>query len=193
MSILDQLTQHLDPATIGSIAGKLGIDPAKAQSAIASALPTIVGAIAKNTQKDGGAAQLSNALDKHDGSILEQLQAAGPSIAEHGQKILSHVFGAKKQAAADGVAQQSGLPMEDVTALLGTLAPIVMGVIGKKKKEENLDATQVAHALQADVDKAHAQSGGLLSQLDANGDGNVMDDIAKQGGNVLGALFGGAK
>lgn len=189
MSILDSITQHLDPATIGSIAGKLGIDPEKAKSAVASALPTIVGALAKNTQKEEGAASLDKALGKHDGSVLEQLQAAAPSIAEHGQKILGHIWGPKKAVAEGAVAEKSGLPVADVAALLGTLAPIVMGVIGKKKKDENLDAAGVASALQADADKAKTQSSGLLAKLDADGDGNVLDDIAAHGGNVLGALF----
>ncbi|MFO0749540.1 MAG: DUF937 domain-containing protein [Myxococcota bacterium] len=192
MSILDDLVKHLDADTVGSIAGKLGIDPEKAKGAVASALPTIVGALAKNTQSDAGAQKLGQALDKdHDGSLLDQLGAAAPSLADHGQKILAHVFGAKKQAATDGVAQQSGLPVEDVTALLGTLAPIVMGVIGKKKKDEQLDAAGVASALQADRSQAAAKSGGLLGMLDQDGDGDVGNDLMKQGTSLFGSLFGG--
>ncbi|MCK6475169.1 MAG: FG-GAP-like repeat-containing protein, partial [Planctomycetes bacterium] len=82
-------------------------------------------------------------------------------------------FGGKKQAAADGVAQKSGLPVGDVVNLLGTLAPIVMGALGKKKKEEGLDASGVATALQADQAKAKAESGGILGMLDADGDGDL--------------------
>lgn len=191
MSLLDSLKEHLDPKTIGNLAGKLGIDPAKAESAVATALPTILGALAKNSSQPDGADKLDKALAKdHDGSVLAQLQAAGPQLLESGQKILGHVFGGKKQAAVDGVAQKSGLPIDEIAKLLGTVAPIVLGVIGKKKKEENLDASGVASALAADQDKAKAESGGILSMLDADGDGSVMDDLAKHAG-ALGALFGG--
>lgn len=148
MSFLDSLQEHLDPKTIGSIASKLGIDPAQAQSAVASALPAIVGALAKNSAHPAGAAALDQALTKdHDGSIFEQLSAVAPKLAEDGQKILGHMFGDKKAATTEGVAAKSGLPIEAVTNILGTLAPIVMGAIGKKKKDEGLDAAGVAAAL----------------------------------------------
>lgn len=148
MSIFEDLAKHLDPDTVGTIAGKLGIDPEKAKGAVASALPTIVGALAKNSQTPDGAQKLDAALGKdHDGSLLEQLGAAAPKLAEHGQKILAHVLGDKKEAAAGDVAKSSGLPVEDAAAIVATLAPIVMGVIGKKKKEGNLDAAGVASAL----------------------------------------------
>ena len=193
MSILDAIKDHLDPKTIGGLAEKLGIDPAKAQSAIQSALPTILGALAKNSTKDEGAQKLGQALDKdHDGSLLSQIADVAPKLLESGQKIIGHVFGPKKDAAAQGLAQQSGLPIGDITNLLGTVAPIVMGFLGKKKKDEGLDAAGVAKALDADHEKAKSESGGILAMLDSDGDGDVTNDLAKHVG-ALGALFGGKK
>jgi len=193
MSILDLLKDQLDAKTIGSLAASLGIDSKMAESAIASALPTIIGALAKNASKPEGADKLGAALDRdHDGSVMSQLGAAAPELIVHGQKILAHILGPKKEAAAGGVAEKSGLPMADVMAIFGTLAPIVMGAIGKKKKEEGLDAAGVAEVLKAERPQAKEQAGGILGMLDADGDGDIMDDLAKHAAS-LSSLFGGSK
>lgn len=194
MSLLDTLKSHLDGDTIGKLAAKVGIDPEQARSAIKSALPTLVGALAKNTKSGEGADKLDKALGKHEGGILAKLQAAAPDLLTEGQKILGHVLGKKQDAAASEVAKASGgLSIAKVQDLLAGLAPMVMGVLGQKKKEEGLDAQGLAQSLQADGEKAKAEAGGILSFLDSDGDGDVMDDLAEKGKSLLGGLFGGDK
>ena len=184
MSLLDTLKEHLDPKTIGGIASHLGIDPAMAQSAVESALPVIVGALAKNSAQPEGAAKLDKALEKDHAatgpapSLFEQLSAAGPKLAEDGQKILGHIFGDKKAAAAEGVAGKSGLPIASVTNILGTLAPIVMGAIGKKKQSEGLDAAGVAAALGAAAEQHTAEQSVASAQPSADASEDVNQSVA---------------
>lgn len=193
MSLLDTLKENLTGDAVGKIAAKIGVDPEQAKSAIASALPTIVSALAKNSQSADGAAKLDKAVDQHDGGILAKLGASAPDLLSEGSKILGHVFG-PKQAAAQGqvaaAASGSGLDYAKIGDLLSTLAPVVMSALNSKKKAEGLDAAGVAQSLQADGQKAKQEAGGALAFLDADGDGDVMDDIAEKGKDLLGGLGG---
>jgi hypothetical protein len=55
-------------------------------------------------------------------------------------------------------------------------APLVMGFLGRSQKKESLDVGALAS---------------LLGQLlDADGDGDIADDVAKIGGGLLSKLFG---
>src|SRR6476661_9151899 len=74
MSLLDMLQQQLGGDAVKQISGQLGADHGTTQTAIAAALPMIVGALARNTQDPAQAGALSNALSKdHDGSILDDV------------------------------------------------------------------------------------------------------------------------
>ena len=69
------------------------------------------------------------------------------------------------------------------------LAPVLMGAMGKAKKENGLDAGGISGLLSGMA----AQSGGIggiLSMLDKDGDGEVMDDVKDMGTGLLGGFFG---
>lgn len=203
MSLFDDLAKHITPETIAAIAGGLGqkADEGKTQSALSAALPVLIGALAKNSSKEEGAKALDTALEKdHDGSVLDDvgsfvsgaLSGEGP-----GAGILKHVLGAKRPEVEDKVAKKSGIDAADVSKILVTVAPLILGALGKKKKEEGLDAKAVAQKLAADKEVAKEkvdEPSFFESFFDTDKDGDVgVDDIAKTAAPVLGALFGGKK
>lgn len=191
MSVLDLLKSQLSGDTLTQLASKINVDPQTAQSAISAALPTLLGALATNAAKPDGAAALNSALSQHTEGPLAKIQgASGASLLSEGAKILGHVFGNKQQLATTAVAKSSGLDLAQVGALLAGVAPIVLGALGQKKKEENLDANSLASALAGEGQQAKAT--GFLSFLDADGDGSIMDDVLEKGGTLLssGALSG---
>lgn len=183
MSLMDMISKALSGGdAVGTIAQKLGVNPAIAKVAIAAALPMIVAALAKNTTKPGGAAALDGALAKHDGSILNDLvgMLGSGAAASDGNGILGHILGGKREAVEQGVAQSSGLDLSAISKLLPMLAPIVMGALGKAKREQGLDASGVAavvDATHADAQaQVQAQTGGsnpLLDLLDSDHDGSL--------------------
>lgn len=120
--------------------------------------------------------------------------APGPTSAKSvdGAGILGHIFGNKQPAVEDGVAQASGLDKGKVLQLMIMLAPLVMSAIGKKKKEDGLDAGGLAGMVQgASQQSGGGQGGGVFGALfDKDGDGNIADDLAKAvGSNMLSGLF----
>ena len=66
-SLVDDLMRQLQGAPTGQIAQQLGTDPNTAASAIEAALPMLLGALGRNAQQPGGAADLFGALQRDHG------------------------------------------------------------------------------------------------------------------------------
>ena len=200
--ILDLIAGNLGGSNMGQLAGAIGADQSKTQTAVAAALPAILAAMNRNTNTTQGAQSLAGALDRdHDGSLLDNLGgfltgAMGGSKATDGAGILGHILGGQQSTVEQGVAQASGLDKAQVGRLLMTLAPIVMAALAKRKRQSNLDPTGLSGILGAESQRARqAAPSGLLGHLsgflDADGDGSIQDDLmAKAGQAALGKLFG---
>ncbi len=118
----------------------------------------------------------------------------GGNRTTNGEGILGHILGGRRGAIEQGVAQSSGLSIGQVSKLLPMLAPLVMGVLGRAKRQQNLDANGLSTMLnqeraRVERDTPGLQEGGLLGFLDMDNDGDVADDVAKIGG-MLGSFFG---
>ena len=76
---------------------ELGQEEAKTANAVSSALPLLVGALARNASDPSGAGALESALVKdHDGGILDDIAGAlSGTGAGAGAGILRHAFGQK--------------------------------------------------------------------------------------------------
>lgn len=205
MSLLNDLSHQLGGDTMTSLAGQLGTDPKTAQSAVAMALPMLLGGLAHNTAQPEGAQALGQALERdHDGSLLGNLgsflggnhQAAG-SRATDGAGILGHVFGPQQSAVADGIGKATGMNSDQTRRLLTMLAPIVLGYLGSRMRQQKLEPQQIGSELQqerAQITQQQPAMGGILGSLfDRNRDGSITDDIARAAPSVLGGLFGGKK
>ena len=189
MSLLDMLQQRLGGDAVDQISNKLGTDPASTRTAIAAALPMLVGALARNAQDPGKAGALANALGRHDGSVLDDVAGyLGRGDTGDGDGILGHVLGGKKETVQTGLGQAAGLDPAKAGTLLAMLAPLVMGALGKAQREKGLDTGGLAGMLGSEqrraADAAPGVMGMLSSFLDRDHDGSVMDDI----GGMLGKL-----
>jgi hypothetical protein len=192
--LFELLTSTLGGGAVGEMSRQLGSDEQKTNRAVESAVPLLLGALTKNSSSSSGAESLLGALTKdHDGSVLDNvggfLRQGGSS---DGDGILGHLLGTRRPAVESAVSQSSGLDSASVARLLTMLAPIVMGALGKTQRSGNLDAGGIFDLLKGEMKTAQSKGGvdlGMLSMLDADGDGSVVDDIAKLGGGLLGSLF----
>lgn len=194
--IMDLVMGQLSGAPTKRISGKLGADEGAVGDAIGMALPMLLGALSRNASNDEGARSLDGALAKdHDGSILDNLPGflarpeAGP-----GEGILNHVLGDKRPAVEQGISKSSGLDAGTIGQLLVTLAPVVLGAIGRAKREKQMDTRGLSQFLAGERQEAERsapdQMGLIAGLLDADGDGQTeVGEIAK-GVGLLGKLFG---
>ena len=188
---LEALLGLLQGQDLGKLAEQVGGSSTEARNGVAAALPAILAAVNKNANNSEKAQGLNKALEQHDGSVLNNLGSylQNPDLKD-GAGILSHLFGGNTQNVANAVSQSSGLDAQGSLKMLETLAPLVLGALGQQKKENNLDAQGISN-LTSNLSANFAGEGGIMSMitnlLDANKDGNVMDDLT----GMIGKLFGG--
>ena len=194
---LEALLGLLQGQDLGQLAEQVGGNEGQVKNGVMAALPAMLTALSKNTGTEKGAQELNNVLEKkHDGSILDNLSGylSNPDLKD-GAGILNHLFGNQTSNVANAVSQSSGLDTNGSMKMLQMLAPILMGMLGQQKKQNNLDAKGLGNltSMLASNFGSEAGASGIMEAvtnlLDANKDGNVMDDIM----GMVGKLFGGNK
>ena len=194
---LEALLGLLQGQDLGQLAEQVGGNEGQVKNGVMAALPAMLTALSKNTGTEKGAEELNNALEtKHDGSILNNLSGylSNPDLKD-GAGILNHLFGSQTSNVANAVSQSSGLDSNGSMKMLQMLAPVLMGMLGQQKKQNNLDAEGIGNltSMLASNFGSEAGASGIMdvvtNLLDANKDGNVMDDIM----GMVGKLFGGNK
>jgi hypothetical protein len=191
-ALTEMLTQQLGGGAISEISGKIGADPGTTGKAVSIAIPLLISALARNSSTPDGAQALNQAVAKdHDGSILNNLMGfLGNSQSANGPGILGHILGDRRNDVETGLAQTTGLAPSAAGQLLETVAPLVMGAVGKTQHEQGLDADGLSAFLGRQNQQAQSASpdlmGTLGSLLDSNKDGSVMDDVSR----IAGKLFG---
>ena len=194
---LEALLGLLQGQDLGNLASQVGGNEGEAKNGVMAALPAMLAALGKNAGTEKGAEELNNALEKkHDGSILDNLSGylSNPDLKD-GAGILNHLFGNQTSNVANAVSQSSGLDTNGSMKMLQMLAPILMGMLGQQKKQNNLDAKGLGNltSMLASNFGSEAGTSGIMETvtnlLDANKDGNVVDDIM----GMVGKFFGGNK
>ena len=199
MDISELLNSAIGQSIVRSVAGQLGVNENQASGAVSMAIPAILAGMTKNAQSQDGAASLNSALEsKHDGSLLDNipgmLQGHPQELESDGNGILGHVFGNKRAAVEQGIAQKSGISMNKIGPLLAILAPIVMAYLGKEKRQTNTGAGGIGDLLGGLLGGGQQQQGrsggGVMDMLggllDKDGDGNPLNDL-------LGGFLGGKR
>ncbi|APY09801.1 hypothetical protein BWZ22_00425 [Seonamhaeicola sp. S2-3] len=208
--ILDLLNSDLGKTIVSGVAGQTNQPQNKTQDVLTMALPVLMQAMKRNASTPEGAQGLMNALsNKHDGSILDNLGGlfsggVDNDVLDDGSKILGHVLGNKEQNVTNALGAKSGMDAGSVAQILKVAAPILMGVLGKQSKQQNISNPGGIESLLGGLLKGNSpqqEQSFLESILDADGDGSVVDDVAgmvlggdkkKSGlGGLLGGLFGG--
>ncbi len=196
MSLMEQLSDTLVSQLSGAAARKTGLDQNAAASLMPLAVAALMGGLKKNTTSDNGAAALASALDHHDGGLLNNLQRVqDDDVMADGTKILGHILGGRQGVTERALAKTSGADSAQVKQLLAMAAPVLLGALGKQKREQGLGAGDLAALItqerQTLSDRAPREVGGLMQFFDADGDGDIQDDLVAQAGkSLLGGLFG---
>jgi len=177
-NVLQDLMSQFGDKELDAVSQKVGIDKSQAANALQGIMPTLLSAMASNAQEKEGASSFLGALDRdHDGSILDDVAGFVTNTGNSGvgAGILKHVLGGNRSAVESKISQQSGLNSGAIGQLFEIAAPMVMGYLGKQKKQNS--------GFSADG------IGGLLSGLAGQADKDSSFDL----GDVIGMFAGGSK
>jgi hypothetical protein len=192
MPLLQLLQQQLGGPAVNQISRQLGADPGTTSNAIDAALPLLLSAVARNAGNREQAQSLGRAVSEdHDGSILDDVPGyLSQAQTGPGAGILRHVLGGKQQSVQTGLSQATGLDAGKTGQLLTMLAPLVMGALGRAKRENHLDNDGLSTLLTGENERLKESAPGVMGALgrflDRDNDGSVMDDV----GGMLGKAFG---
>ena len=208
--ILDLLGSDLGKTIISGVAGQTGQDENKTGNVLTMALPVLMQAMRRNAATPQGAEGILGALNsKHDGSILDNLGdlfggGVDSNVINDGGKILGHVLGGKQRQVENALGAKAGMDAGSVAQILKVAAPILMGLLGKQQRQQNVNTSSGIEGLLSGLlggNSPRQEQSFIESILDADGDGSVVDDVAgmvlggnkKKGGlgGLLGGLFGG--
>ena len=187
-SILDFLSTEKGKEFVQKSSEEVNESPEKVKSVLGMALPMLMGGLKKNASSPEGAEKLNSELqkEKHDGSILDSLGSGGISgLIGEGGGIVSHIFGGGESKIASAVSSATGMESSKVMKLIKMAAPVIMGLLGKQKRKDNVGQGRISGLVGSLMgsNTDHDQSM-LESFMDSKGDGNFKDDVA-------GKLFGG--
>lgn len=170
-----------NPGVLNQLGQSIGADADQVSKLTQLGLPAMLEGLTRNAQTPEGAESLAKALDQHQDDSVDDLSGYFDNVdTDDGAKILDHVFGGKNTRVQNRLASQTGLDVGQVSGLLTKLAPMLLGALGNQKKEQNLDASGIASLLPSLGGLLGGGAGGLsgiTSLLDADKDGDIMDDI----------------
>ncbi|MDX1939876.1 MAG: DUF937 domain-containing protein [Saprospiraceae bacterium] len=201
MDLMDLLKGQFSDNMVDFLSKQVGgEDHEKTEAATEGIVSTLISALAKNASTPEGANALNNALENdHDGGILDDVvgmlsgnQQPSNQKALDGAGILWHLLGDRQSSAANMIGQMSGMDSGKVNNLMTLLAPVVMGVLGKTKKEQGLNVADLAGLLtQTRTQQANQNpTMALVTRfLDQDGDGSIMDEVASMGMKMLSGFF----
>jgi hypothetical protein len=186
MSAVDEILSQIP---IQQLAGQLGVDPQTAEQATRQALPALLGGIQANTADPGGASSFAQAVQQHDGSLVQ-----GGVDLDHvdtgvGQQIVGHVFGQNQGQIVNQLGAIGGAGGQDlIQKLLPILAPIVMSYIASKLTGGGVAPGAPAAGGGGIGDMLGGLLGGVLG-----GGGGAAQSAGPGLGGLLGGLLGGGR
>ncbi len=165
-SLLELVTSLLGKGdTFDKLGGLIGGDADQAKAASEMAAPAILGGLAARAQSDSGLDTVMGMLDDND-SVLDDLGGfLDGGQAEAGNGVLDAVFGDGRADMVSSLASKADVGSSLMGKLLPMLAPIVMGVIGKRRADDGLDAAAVGTLLAGE--RESLESEGLFEGVPA--------------------------
>lgn len=186
MDILELLTSQLSQkGVVDTLSKSVNAKPDQVKQLASLALPTLLQAMNKNAKTEKGASSLLKALDQHADDDVDDISGFLKKVdTQDGAKILGHLLSNKSGAVESGLAKQTGLDISQVSGILTMLAPLLLGQLGKSKKQGGFDLSSLGSLL-GGATQGNDVMGMLSGLLDSDGDGDMMDDVGKLLGGFL--------
>ena len=173
---------------LSSMARELGISEQLAATGASALLPAIMGGFRKQAQGGSGGAGLAGLLGQlGGGSLLEEVLSPQPTPVGHGNNVLGEIFGSKdvSRAVAQDASARTGLDSSLLKKMLPMLAMLAAGYMARQNAgaagaQQGGGLGGLLGGLMGGSGGAAGTAGGLgalAGLLDADGDGNPLDDI----------------
>lgn len=169
--LLESLRGFITPDLISRTSSELDENKPATAKAFGGILPAVLAGLVHRTSDPGAMGSIFNLIRQHDSSLLSNLSNTVPgapgSTVPAGNQFLSEIFGNNLGNVSNALSNFAGIKSSSVSAILGYIAPLVLGFLGKKTQEDNLDEAGLASYLSR-------QKSGIMSAI-PSGLGSVLD------------------
>lgn len=199
MSLIDLITGNAGTQVAEQAENKFGIQKNQVIALLAVAAPLVISYLRNKSQDANEAESLNQALDRdHDGSVLNdpsQLEAR----QQEGGSILDHIFGGQKAQVENSLSEQTGISMNKIGPILGMLAPLIMGYIGREKQSNGVNSGGLGDLLGGILggaqNQAQAQPSNPINDIlgQVLGGGQQQQSSGNPLNDILGQVLGGGQ
>jgi sporulation protein YlmC with PRC-barrel domain len=168
-NLVSAISRFLTPDLIGKMASVSGLDRGTTQSAVGACVPAILSSLADLAAKPGGARQLADSIAEQPSGMLSNLAqtlGTGSLSAEKGSGMLSSLLGGGVlNTLVSTLSRFVGVGEGSTRTLMGLLAPVVLGVLGREQRAAGLETGGLARMLMGQKDQIAAAMPVGLSDL----------------------------
>lgn len=155
MNLLNLLKYQLGSNLTGQLSNFLGEKPELVQSALDATLPSILSVFVRKAADKTGGNEIMDTIKhgNHDGSMLNYLTglfsggSSTNSLMSSGDILANKFLGNKKSVLADAIINFSGIKKDAANSLVKIAMPLILGVIGKQVKNQNMDVNGLMNLL----------------------------------------------
>ena len=152
-NLLQDAGAFLGPDTFGRLGDAIGETPETTRRAATASLPALLGGVSELGRHEPGRVMgliRSNHYD--DDASMSRVDAMlhdrpDGALANEGHGILQSLFGGRLTRVIDGLSATTGMGRSQIAGLLAMLAPVALGVIGKRVHDDRLDTNGLATLL----------------------------------------------
>lgn len=189
--------------TARQLSTAVGAKPEQVERLTELSLPTLLAALKRNSSSQEGAEALARALDQHKDDPVDNVPAyLRKADTNDGSKILQHIFGNDNQRVQSTLAKETGMDPDQVSGVLTRMAPMLLGMLGQQKAQQNLAPSGISGLLSSLLGGATQYQqpqqpqpsglGGLLSGLLGGAAPQPQQPQQSGIGDLLSSLLGGA-
>lgn len=160
--ILDSLMGMLGPQVLGPVASQLGESTDTVQRGLQTGSAAMLAGLAAKAGQSGFLSQIfgmitnpantSGALSSITSNLGSLASGATSSpLGSLGSQFLSTIFGSNLSTVTDTIGRSTGLSSSKIGSLLSMAAPLVLGVLGQKVRQNGLSAGDLGNMLKAEA------------------------------------------
>lgn len=171
-NLLSTTQSFLTPEFIQKFSGALGQPADKIQNGLRSVIPTFLKGLVDKGSSQEGAESLVNLASRDGVESTTPPNLNDANYLSKGDDAVKGIFGSNLNQVTSSLGSSTGLNSSSVTKLMGMIAPMIMGVLGRKIKNENLNANGLMGFLSQ-------QKSALAGASAISGAGSLKDSFQK--------------
>ena len=176
-NLLETVRGYLTPDLIEKASSHLGESSSGISKAASAAVPALLGMFVNRAERGDAQGLLQDAREAANSNVLSNPQSLFTggigSVLSGGLEKLTGLFGSNATGIMSAISNFAGIKSGSVQGLLGMLAPLGLGALGRHAQENNLSAQGLSSYLSS-------QKTSIMSALPAGLSlGNLFSDSLK--------------